>query len=244
MEKKFCTNCGSQLNEGAKFCPNCGNSVVSTNTSETTTNQAEKKKFCTNCGSQLREGVKFCSNCGSVVGSSNFSGTTVNRPETNFASNQGNSDKFSQVQNYYARTKEQYGNLTDQELGFIGSFKYGLVHWNDFQTEESRKSVYWWMQLGTAILLTVGGILSIFLEEFFYTIPGLGELAIIIMWILALAVVIILAISIWAAIARRMKYLNVQNISIWIMLSIVIFPVSFYTAFYLMLIDKPINNQN
>ena len=47
MEKKFCTNCGSQLNEGAKFCPNCGNSVVSTNTSETTTNQAEKKKFCT-----------------------------------------------------------------------------------------------------------------------------------------------------------------------------------------------------
>ena len=57
MEKKFCTNCGSQLNEGAKFCPNCGNSVVSTNTSETTSIQAEKNKFCTNCGSQLREGI-------------------------------------------------------------------------------------------------------------------------------------------------------------------------------------------
>ena len=239
MEKKFCTNCGSQVNEGAKFCPNCGNSIGSTNDSET-----RQKKFCTNCGSQLNEGSKFCSNCGSSIASANTQRTTVSRPETNFASNQGNSGKFSQVQNYYARTKEQYGNLTDQELGFIGSFKYGLVHWNDFQTEESRKSVYWWMQLGTAILLTVGYILVYFLMEFFYTIPGLGELAIIILMILCLVVLIMLVISMWAAIARRMKYLNVQNVSIWIVLSIVIPLVSLYTGFYLMLIDKPINNQN
>ena len=151
MEKKFCTNCGSQVNEGAKFCPNCGNSIGSTNDSET-----RQKKFCTNCGSQLNEGSKFCSNCGNSIASINTQRTTSGQRQS--GSNNGN--PFNQIQDYYEQTKKQYGNLTDQELGFVGSVKYALVHWIDFKGVESRKSVYWWLCLGIIVISICFGILE------------------------------------------------------------------------------------
>ena len=44
-KKKFCTNCGKELDEDSKFCKNCG--------------------------SELDEGSVFCDECGTRVGQSN-----------------------------------------------------------------------------------------------------------------------------------------------------------------------------
>jgi len=49
--KSFCSECGQQLNPGAKFCPNCG------------AKQAVGG-VCTGCGNPVQPGTKFCPNCG------------------------------------------------------------------------------------------------------------------------------------------------------------------------------------
>ena len=234
MEKKFCTNCGSQLNEGAKFCPNCGNSIGSTNDSET-----RQKKFCTNCGSQLNEGSKFCSNCGNSIASINTQRTTSGQRQS--GSNNGN--PFNQIQDYYEQTKEEYGNLTDQELGFVGSVKYALVHWNDFKGVESRKSVYWWLLLGmTVIGLGVYFLVSI-IAVLLSNVPALDVIGTFIVCVAYIAIVVMMLIAELSAVVRRMRYLNVQNIAMWMILTFVIPPIWLYTFIYLMLIDDPINNQ-
>ncbi|MDN4847595.1 zinc-ribbon domain-containing protein [Ligilactobacillus salivarius] len=234
MEKKFCTNCGSQVNEGAKFCPNCGNSIGSTNDSET-----RQKKFCTNCGSQLNEGSKFCSNCGNSIASINTQRTTSGQRQS--GSNNGN--PFNQIQDYYEQTKEEYGNLTDQELGFVGSVKYALVHWNDFKGVESRKSVYWWLLLGmTVIGLGVYFLVSI-IAVLLSNVPALDVIGTFIVCVAYIAIVVMMLIAELSAVVRRMRYLNVQNIAMWMILTFVIPPIWLYTFIYLMLIDDPINNQ-
>ncbi|MBN2919574.1 zinc-ribbon domain-containing protein [Ligilactobacillus salivarius] len=242
-EKKVCTNCGSQLYDGEKFCSNCGSSVDLTNTSEKTTNQEEKKKFCTNCGSQLYDGVKFCSNCGSSVDLSNKPGSRTIGGQRKVGSN--NSNPFNQIQDYYEQTKKQYGNLTDQELGFVGSVKYALVHWIDFKGVESRKSVYWWLCLGIIVISICIGILEEILVVLFSNIPVLDVIGTFIVLVAMIAWGFIALIAYLSAIVRRMRYLNVQNITMWIILTLVIpIIVGLYTELYLMLIDKPINNQN
>ena len=234
MEKKFCTNCGSQVNEGTKFCPNCGNSIGSTNDSET-----RQKKFCTNCGSQLNEGSKFCSNCGNSIASINTQRTTSGQRQS--GSNNGN--PFNQIQDYYEQTKEEYGNLTDQELGFVGSVKYALVHWNDFKGVESRKSVYWWLLLGmTVIGLGVYFLVSI-IAVLLSNVPALDVIGTFIVCVAYIAIVVMMLIAELSAVVRRMRYLNVQNIAMWMILTFVIPPIWLYTFIYLMLIDDPINNQ-
>jgi len=51
----FCTNCGTQVQEGIKFCTNCGNAM-----------QGEQKKIpcCSKCGNEIAENLKFCTTCG------------------------------------------------------------------------------------------------------------------------------------------------------------------------------------
>ena len=46
-----CSNCGAELNVGAKFCEECGTPVPQT-------------KACPKCGAQLKPEAKFCSECG------------------------------------------------------------------------------------------------------------------------------------------------------------------------------------
>ena len=46
-----CSNCGAELNVGAKFCEECGTPVPQT-------------KTCPKCGAQLKPEAKFCSECG------------------------------------------------------------------------------------------------------------------------------------------------------------------------------------
>lgn len=198
-----------------------------------------EKKFCTNCGSQLNEGSKFCSNCGNSIASINTQRTTSGQRQS--GSNNGN--PFNQIQDYYEQTKEEYGNLTDQELGFVGSVKYALVHWNDFKGVESRKSVYWWLLLGmTVIGLGVYFLVSI-IAVLLSNVPALDVIGTFIVCVAYIAIVVIMLIAELSAVVRRMRYLNVQNIAMWMILTFVIPPILLYTFIYLMLIDDPINNQ-
>lgn len=50
-DKKYCSNCGRQIEVDAKFCPGCGKDLT-----------AEVK--CGNCGRVLKEDENFCPNCG------------------------------------------------------------------------------------------------------------------------------------------------------------------------------------
>ena len=144
---------------------------------------------------------------------------------------------------YYEQTKEEYGNLTDQELGFVGSVKYALVHWNDFEGVESRKSVYWWLLLGmTVIGLGVYFLVSI-IAVLLSNVPALDVIGTFIVCVAYIAIVVIMLIAELSAVVRRMRYLNVQNIAMWMILTFVIPPILLYTFIYLMLIDDPINNQ-
>ncbi|QIG37091.1 hypothetical protein IBB3154_1626 [Ligilactobacillus salivarius] len=190
-----------------------------------------EKKFCTNCGSQLNEGSKFCSNCGNSIASINTKRTTSGQRQS--GSNNGN--PFNQIQDYYEQTKEEYGNLTDQELGFVGSVKYALVHWNDFKGVESRKSVYWWLLLGmTVIGLGVYFLVSI-IAVLLSNVPALDVIGTFIVYVAYIAIVVIMLIAELSAVVRRMRYLNVQNIAMWMILTFVIPPV--YIYIYLFNVD-------
>jgi RNA polymerase subunit RPABC4/transcription elongation factor Spt4 len=57
---KFCSECGTQIRDGAKFCPTCGKAV------ENTVLQQPK---CAYCGAELKETSKFCPKCGRSVSS-------------------------------------------------------------------------------------------------------------------------------------------------------------------------------
>lgn len=59
-----CSNCGSEIKEGAKFCSECGGAVV-----EKT--EALVQNTCSECGSILEEDALFCQNCGHRVLSEN-----------------------------------------------------------------------------------------------------------------------------------------------------------------------------
>jgi membrane protease subunit (stomatin/prohibitin family) len=52
--KKFCSECGTEIDINAKFCPNCGT-------------QAKEEKVCPKCGAQVKQGSKFCSQCGNKL---------------------------------------------------------------------------------------------------------------------------------------------------------------------------------
>lgn len=77
----YCSNCGTQLNNGAKFCHNCGAAVNTTlqkdeeqnfapsvqNTTNSTERQQEyvgKILKCPNCGGVLSETTAVCPDCG------------------------------------------------------------------------------------------------------------------------------------------------------------------------------------
>ena len=50
----FCSDCGSQMPQGAKFCPGCG--------------KAQEASGCSGCGQPVPDGAKFCPNCGTKQG--------------------------------------------------------------------------------------------------------------------------------------------------------------------------------
>ncbi|WP_413628121.1 zinc-ribbon domain-containing protein [Fructilactobacillus vespulae] len=57
-ERKYCTNCGAEIDINADFCPKCG------------VKKNKIKKFCENCGHSVTEEQDFCKNCGHKLSSS------------------------------------------------------------------------------------------------------------------------------------------------------------------------------
>ena len=57
MENK-CTNCGSELKEGAQFCQECGDKV------EYPKIESKEEIYCINCGANVTNAENFCEECG------------------------------------------------------------------------------------------------------------------------------------------------------------------------------------
>ena len=62
----YCTNCGQQLNDGAKFCSNCGNPTTTPNDQRRTVYEGELHK-CPNCGELLNSFITNCPACGNEL---------------------------------------------------------------------------------------------------------------------------------------------------------------------------------
>jgi len=62
MEKKFCINCGEELEEGARFCWKCGTE--------------QRAATCPSCGQQIKAGWKVCPFCGAALSSDTPSGNS------------------------------------------------------------------------------------------------------------------------------------------------------------------------
>jgi hypothetical protein len=62
MEKKFCINCGEELEEGARFCWKCGTE--------------QRAATCPSCGQQIKAGWKVCPFCGAALSADTPSGNS------------------------------------------------------------------------------------------------------------------------------------------------------------------------
>ena len=55
-----CTECGNDVEDGAKFCKNCGAEIVV----EEEPQETKEYQFCSNCGFKMDANIKFCPECG------------------------------------------------------------------------------------------------------------------------------------------------------------------------------------
>lgn len=53
-DKKYCPECGNEVQENTKFCSNCGHKMV----------EESKEYKCSKCGRVLKDNEKFCPDCG------------------------------------------------------------------------------------------------------------------------------------------------------------------------------------
>ena len=103
----FCSNCGQQINDGAKFCPSCGTAV-----SNEKTNNQRKTVFegnihkCPNCGEVLNSFTSNCPSCGyEIRGSSNPA--AVQEFAIKLASAESRQEKIAIIRNFpIPNTKE------------------------------------------------------------------------------------------------------------------------------------------
>ncbi len=103
----FCSNCGQQINDGAKFCPSCGTAV-----SNEKTNNQRKTVFegnihkCPNCGEVLNSFTSNCPSCGHEIrGASNSA--AVQEFAVKLASAESRQEKIAIIRNFpIPNTKE------------------------------------------------------------------------------------------------------------------------------------------
>ena len=62
----FCSNCGNELNAGAKFCAECGSPVTNTESKRKTVFEGDIHK-CPHCGEALRAFETICPTCGTEL---------------------------------------------------------------------------------------------------------------------------------------------------------------------------------
>jgi len=70
---KFCTQCGTALEDAAAFCPGCGTPTNTISLSE----PEPTPHFCVGCGAPLTPDEKFCTKCGTATGPSGESAFTT-----------------------------------------------------------------------------------------------------------------------------------------------------------------------
>ena len=75
---KFCTECGTKIDENFKFCPNCGANIVTyhpNNHLEAIQYEADDSSseeeisfiVCDNCGEENSSANKICEGCGATL---------------------------------------------------------------------------------------------------------------------------------------------------------------------------------
>lgn len=64
--KKFCPNCGKEVEAGIVFCPNCGQQFRKEAAALKPEPQVQQQAqtFCPNCGHAIKQGAMFCNGCG------------------------------------------------------------------------------------------------------------------------------------------------------------------------------------
>ncbi|WHQ79901.1 zinc-ribbon domain-containing protein [Ligilactobacillus animalis] len=221
MENKFCSNCGQQLEAGAKFCPQCGatQNVAPSNQGQTVNQQPQTPPVQPKPQSYQQAPQQP----NMQQGYQQQVPPTGQQPYQQQVPPTGQYQQMPPQPGMQERVKEDLNRFKNQvpgqagaqpELGFIDSMKYCLANIFDFMTPESRKSVFWWNFLGAALIMTIGIVIMFIpiVGVLVYSIAQVG------LWI-----------GIYAAAARRMRYIGKSP---WLII------VPFYRV-YLLIIDKP-----
>lgn len=204
--------------------------------------------YCQNCGQQIKQGIKFCPYCGTQqqINDSNQQMNGQQAAQNQYhnqaphGNNQSNNfvNKTQQFQQQFQQFQQQYnGEATDQQqLGFIGSTKYAIAHWNDFKTPESRKSIFWWSGLGAGIGILALELIVLLVTSIVSIIsPILGSVVVIIGYLLIAVLCILITVIQLSSMARRMRFIGKEPALLWLLLV----PIVQLYLYYLMLIDKP-----
>ncbi len=221
MENKFCSNCGQQLEAGAKFCPQCGatQNVAPSNQGQPVNQQPQTPPVQPNPQSYQQAPQQP----NMQQGYQQQVPPTGQQPYQQQVPPTGQYQQMPPQPGMQERVKEDLNRFKNQvpgqagtqpELGFIDSMKYCLANTFDFMTPESRKSVFWWNYLGAVLIMTIGIVIMFIpiVGVLVYSIAQVG------LWM-----------GIYAAGVRRMRYIGKSP---WLII------VPFYRV-YLLIIDKP-----
>lgn len=63
---KFCSNCGTEMNDTSNFCPSCGASQQSNGSTTNVT------IMCSNCGAMIPQGLLTCPRCGTPLNNNDY----------------------------------------------------------------------------------------------------------------------------------------------------------------------------
>ena len=64
---KFCSNCGTQLNDEARFCAKCGSRIDDVDGHSSTQQNVNAGVFCGKCGALVPLGNTVCTSCGAPL---------------------------------------------------------------------------------------------------------------------------------------------------------------------------------
>ncbi|ETY74603.1 hypothetical protein LFAB_06335 [Lactiplantibacillus fabifermentans T30PCM01] len=200
--------------------------------------------YCTKCGHQLTTATKFCPACGAAQPASAPQSTTTNTTQPTAAPTQTAASQPAPPLKVAQNRWQAWQDATEAEtaqgpLSFIDSTKYGISHWRDFKTAESRRGVFWWLTLGITVLGIGVEIVFLILTSVFGALGALGSLLVVVLIFILVAASLVAEVALLSAIARRLIYLGKNP---WLcLLSLVIFA-NLY-IFYLLIITNPTTNR-
>ena len=219
MENKFCSNCGQQLEAGAKFCPQCGatQNVAPSNQGQPVNQQPQTPPVQPNPQSYQQAPQQ----------PNMQQGYQQQVPPTG---------QYQQRVNQFTDDIKKFKNVvpgqmgSQPNLGFWDSVKYVTANTFDFKTPETRKAVYWWGTLGQCIVLLALYMIVILLttmvlgsgSELLFLLANVFGIVLYAFWAVS-------GISLLAAAVRRTRYIANNP---WL----VLVP---FCNIYLLLVDHP-----